>query len=46
MTFGIVAYALLLFSWSTFVETAVYNVVSGWNHEIVAKIVAKSRRSR
>ena len=25
MPFGIVAYALMLFSWTTFVETAVYN---------------------
>ena len=27
MPFGIVAYALMLFSWTTFLETAVYHIL-------------------
>ena len=36
MPFGIVAYALMLFSWTTFVETAVY-IPSASENEVLEK---------
>ena len=41
MPFGIVAYALRLFSWTTFLETAVYAVMFTWEVNFYCRVLVK-----